>query len=213
MTPLGAATSFPPKSLLRPAITRRHASSLGHIVLGPLVPIHDEGPVGYIGRLERHSGDPDKELSTISWTLQALEVLNPDAFLAAPISPDTVATASFAAILAPRRQRFVPVLEAARVGRRMAEVGETLRRLHELGFQAAVSGHRISSVGGFDALVVTPRTAAVEFEANAGTLIVIDVASAPDLDWASSRGAALIEGPAVADPIRVAPVDLSRLQR
>src|SRR5690606_41231293 len=74
-------------------------------------------------------------------------------------------------------------------------------------------GHRVGPIDGFSAVVVTPDTAPADLTKPQGLLIAADIASDDDLTWARAIGADLLEGPAVAEPMRVAPVDLSRLRR
>ena len=108
---------------------------------------------------------------------------------------------------------FMPILEGARLGKRRTELEAAMANLGRLSIPTAVGGSRISSGEGFAAIVTTPSTAAVELERHGAQLIVVGVASARDLMWAKRVGANLIGGPAVAEPVRMAPVDLSRLRR
>lgn len=171
-------------------------------------------PKGYLARISSRHTDPAEELSTLRWTLQALGVLDPRAFLAACVSAEAMAHADVHRVVdGESRRRLLVVVEAARVGRRREELDVALRRMHLLGVKAAIMGQRVAATDGFHAVVVTPGTAATDLGQPDAMLIVTDIASAEDLAWAQEIGADLLEGPAVAEPVRVAPVDLNRLRR
>ena len=57
--------------------------ALDHIALSPLVPEVGGRPEGYLARISSRHTDPAEELATLRWTLRALGVLEPGAFLAA----------------------------------------------------------------------------------------------------------------------------------
>lgn len=164
--------------------------------------------------MERTPDDPVRELATIRWTLQALEVLAPDAFLLTFPSASALAHSGLEEELGHALGRpFLPALEVARMGRRRAELRKAATNARRLGLRVAVWGHRISSPGDFDALVVDRRTAATFPETGDQPLIVTNITSTADSRWATELGASLVEGPAVGDPIKVAPVDLNHLRR
>lgn len=179
-----------------------------------MCPIDGVEPAGYLARLERHPTDPLEELTTIRWTLQALEVLAPEAFLLTFPSATALAHPDLERVLGETLGRpLLPALEMARMGQRKAELQAAVANARRLGLRVAVWGHRISSAGRFDALVVDPRTAGSFLDRAKQPLIVTDITSAADSTWATEWGASLVEGPAVGDPIKVAPVDLQRLRR
>ncbi len=171
-------------------------------------------PEGYLARISSRHTDPAEELATLRWTLRALGVLDPGAFLAACVSAEAMSHPDLhRAVDGESRRRLLAVVEAARGGRRRQELDVALRRMHLLGMKAAVMGHRVGPIDGFSAVVVTPDTAPADLTKPQGLLIAADIASDDDLTWARAIGADLLEGPAVAEPMRVAPVDLSRLRR
>ncbi|HLU31061.1 MAG TPA: hypothetical protein VK088_04825 [Acidimicrobiia bacterium] len=153
-------------------------------------------------------------MAAIRWTLQALGVLDPHAFLAACVSHEAMSHADLHRVVdGESRRRLLAVVEAARVGRRRYELDVALRRMHLLGIKAAVMGQRVAATEGFHAVVVTPGTAPADLGQPEGLLIVAGIATDQDLEWARSIGADLLEGPSIGEPVRVAPVDLSRLRR
>lgn len=99
------------------------------------------------------------------------------------------------------------------MGQRRVELEKAVVNARRLRLRVAVWGHRISSPGDFDALVVTRRTAGAFLDGGDKPLIVTNITSGTDSRWATEMGASLVEGGAVGDPIKVAPVDLNRLRR
>ncbi|MFP3914274.1 MAG: hypothetical protein ACLFWM_05320 [Actinomycetota bacterium] len=158
--------------------------------------------------------DPVEELESVRWTCRAVEVLDPDSFVMIEISTRAALHPSLPDRLADTPPDLIfPVLERGRVGRRLAQMHQARETLERQGLRVAVTGHRIASVGGFDLLVVSPRTAGADLDTGGRPLLVRDARTGKDLAWARDMGASLVEGPAVADPLKVAPVDLSRLRR
>lgn len=186
----------------------------GHIVLSPVCPTDRVEPTAYRLRLEQSPAEPLEELASIRWTLQALELLAPDAFLLTNVSAPALAHPRLEEELGPAFGRpFLPALEHARMGWRKAEMDTAVANAGRLGLRVAVRGHRLQSTDGFAAAVVNRKSAGIGLRPGDSELIVTDVASQADAQWAVDMGANLIEGPAVGDPIRVAPVDLNRLRR
>lgn len=203
-----------PGSLTRPRLARAHPRRRDQVVLSPLCPGPGEQAVGYVAHLEEVHDDVGRELGTIRWTLQALQVLAPDAFLLTFPSPTALSSPALEMTLGRGVRRSVLfALEAARVGRRRAELQRAVANARRLGVRLAVTGHRLSSSAGFDTIVVRPRTAAICLDPAGKRLIVLDVASDWELGWARQEGAALMEGEAIGEPLKVAPVDLNRLRR
>lgn len=171
-------------------------------------------PAGYLARASSTIAGPGPEIEWLAWTLKALEVLAPSAFLAAFLSTEAI----IAPVLADRlnresRRRLLPVIEPARVGGRVTTQVRAMQRARDLGLRVAAGGHRVRSGKGFDAVFVSRPTAATEVVLHSCRLVVAtELSTADDLDWAGEIGASLIEGPVVSDPIRVAPVDVSRLR-
>lgn len=171
-------------------------------------------PAGYLTHMERTPDDPLQELATIRWTLQALEVLAPEAFLLTFPSATALAHSGLEEELGQALRRpFLPALEVARMGQRRMELEKAVANARRLSLRVAVWGHRISSPGDFDALVVARRTAGTFLDRGDKPLIVTDITSSTDSRWATEMGASLVEGAAVGDPIKVAPVDLNHLRR
>ena len=200
---------------LRPSLARRSGRARSHIVLGPLVPLSrpDTSPVGYVARPPEAFDSTEEELAWIRWTVDALAVLAPGAFLAAPVAAEAILESDPATL-----ERFsghlMPILEWARFGRRLALVDRAREQAQALGMRCAVGGHRVSSARGFDAVVVDRSRAATALERGGCRLLVATGLRTPaDLEWARGAGASLIQGEAVAEPLRVAPVDVRRLQR
>ncbi|SRR5690606_20555972 len=194
--------------------TRRPAPFRDHVALSPLVPDVGARPEGYLARISSRHTDPSEELATLRWTLRALGVLDPQAFLAACVSAEAMAHADLHRVVdGESRRRLLAVVESARVGRRRHELEVALRRMHLLGIKAAVTGQRVGATDGFHAVVATPGTAAADLGEPEGLLIAAEISCEEDLHWARRIGADLLEGAAVAEPVRVAPVDLSRLRR
>jgi hypothetical protein len=197
---------------MRPGLARR-AASPDAVLLRPLVPPASAIPLGYIAGFPTQSGDASEPVSVLRWTLQALQVLAPEAFLVAELAIASVYDPSFERLIRDTgRDRLLPALTQARVGRRLAEVTGARRMLQGLGMRVAVAGHRIRRVGEFDALVITPPFA-VDSQCSGELLIATGLSSPDHLTQAEARGADFVEGNAVAEPIRVAPVDLKRLRR
>lgn len=165
-------------------------------------------------RMPGEPSDPRSALGVVRWTLQALEILAPEAFLLVFLSTPGVLHPEFRRILERVGCRpLLVALEAARMGRRRAELHRATGRVREAGHQVAVWGHRLVSATGFDALIVTPRSAAVSLHRSAEPLMALGVDTQEDLDWAMRNGAVLMSGEIVGKPVKVAPVDLQRLRR
>lgn len=207
-------TATLPPTVFTPPIPRRTGRSRAHVLLSPVCPAGGVEPAGYLTHMERMPQDPLQELATIRWTLQALEVLAPEAFLLTFPSATALAHSGLEEELGHALGRpFLPALEVARMGRRRAELEKAAANARRLGLRLAVWGHRISSAGDFDALVVARRTAGTFLDPGDKPLIVTDITSSTDSRWATELGASMVEGAAVGDPIKVAPVDLNRLRR
>lgn len=195
---------------------RRLDPTRPQVTLGAIVSADDKaaGTVGFVGTPGSRVDDPEQEVAWLRWTQQAAASLVPGAFLAAPVSAETIVWEGFADAIRGLERQILPILEPGRVGRRQALVRRALERAHHCGIRVGVGGHRVRSAVGFSALVVSPETAAeVVPTAPHRLLIATGLSTSESLDWARSIGAALIEGPAVAEPIRLAPVDVSRLRR
>lgn len=216
-SPTAPVTPFTPtEAEFRPPITRRYGRTRSHVTLGPLTPAGstDTTPVGYLAQAPHPFADHAAEMAWVRWTLEALEVLAPQTFLATPLSVGALRSSDLGASLGERRQRLMPILEPARVGRRRSELRAALESARDLGIRCAVGGNRVHSAAGFDALVVTPRTAAHSVSmGDCRLLIAADLRTEREVEWARACGARLMEGDAVADPLRVAPVDVSRLRQ
>ncbi len=183
--------------------------------MGPLLSTSrpDAEPPGYlVGAATPAQVD---EMAWITWTVRALDVLAPAAFLAAPMTTsclESILTDGPSGDL--RVARLLPILEAARTGRRLSDLVRVRDRARAAGMRVAVTGHRLATADAFDAVVVDRRTAALDLRLGSCRLVIADrILSPGDVAWAETMGARLLAGPAVADPIRVAPIDVSRLQR
>lgn len=204
--------TLPSRTSLAPPARRERRRD--HIVLSPVCPTDRVEPTAYRLRLEQSPAEPLEELASIRWTLQALELLAPDAFLLTNVSAPALAHPRLEEELGPAFGRpFLPALEQARTGQRRAEMNAAVANASRLGLRVAVWGHRLQSNEDFHAVVVDRRTAGIGLRGGSAELIVTDVASQADAEWAVDMGGTLIEGPAVGDPIKVAPVDLNRLRR
>lgn len=185
-------------------------------MLEPLSPATHPGasPVGYLARPPGEFGGAGEELAWIRWTVTALGVLAPGAFLAASITGETLVSDRAEQALGSFGRHLMPILEPARVGRRLEGLEKARETVRTLGMRCAVGGQRVRSAAGFDALVVDPaRAAATMAMGDCRLLIATRLDTPADLDWAHRQGADLIGGRAIAEPLRVAPVDVSRLQR
>lgn len=207
-----SATSHPE------ARSRRHLPGKGdsrpQVVLSPLLFRDDLGsePPGYLVGGQTPSGVAD--LGWIRWTLRALDVLAPATFLAVPLTPACLDELMSAGSPTNPKDRLLPILETARVGSRLRELRAVRQRAAGAGMRVAVTGHRLASADGFDAAVVERRTAAVELKPGTCRLIIVRGVDTPDdLTWADQVGATLVSGKAVAEPIRVAPIDVSRIRQ
>lgn len=207
-------TATLPPAVLTPPIPLRTGRSREHVLLSPICPAGGVKPAGYLTQLRRTPQDPLRELATIRWTLQALEVLAPEAFLLTFPSATALAHSGLEEELGLALGRpFLPALEVTRMGQRRAEFERAVTNARRLGLRVAVWGHRLSTPGDSDAVVVTRRTAGSFLNPGDQPLIVTDITSNADSRWATEMGASLVEGAAVGDPIKVAPVDLNRLRR
>lgn len=201
---------------LRPSLARRSGRTRSHVVLGPLAPASgpDASPVGFLARPPREFAGTREEIAWIRWTVDALTVLAPGAFLAAPITAEALAAPLADESLGGFGRHLMPILESARVGGRLVLLEAAREKARALGLRCAVGGHRIASARGFDAVVVDPARAATTVAmGDCRLLIATGLKTAADVGWARDVGADLIQGDAVAEPLRVAPVDVSRLQR
>ena len=204
-------------------LSRRYvAPSQFQVSLSPLTPADDPfgEPAGCLA--DAQSGldpaDPTSikgELAILTWTMMALDVLHPHAFLAVPVTPEVVLAPSFG--LAVRQlecDRLMLVFETARMGRRRAVLDEAVAAARRFGIRVAVYGNRIQSASGFDAVLVQPTSSSVEPPVTDTDLVIaVGLRTDGDVAWAQEVGAHLLEGPALVDPMTVAPVDLRRLNR
>ena len=200
----------------RPAFPRRFGPARSAVVLGPLItPSAPDRPArGYLASLPHPFATPGEELTWVRWTLEALAVLAPGTFLVTPLSPQALLDPEAEPAIGESADRLLPVLESARVGARRRLLDEAVAAARELGLRCALGGHRVTSAAGFDAVVVRPATAAAELRLDGCPLLIgADLTSREHLRWAVAAGAGLVDGPAVAEPLRMAPVDVSRLQR
>lgn len=216
-SPTAPVTRFTPtETEFGPPITRRYGRTHSHVTLGPLTPAgsEDTTPVGYLAAAPHPFADHTAEMAWVRWTLDALEVLAPGTFLATPLSAEALRSSDLGASLGDRRRQLMPILEPARVGRRRSELLAALESARDLGIRCAAGGNRVHSAAGFDALVVTPRNAAHSVSmGDCRLLIATDLRTEREVEWARTCGATLVEGEVIADPLRVAPVDVSRLRQ
>lgn len=204
-------------------LSRRYvAPARFRVSLHPLAPIDDPHgePAGCLAHPESgldpsHPEAIERELTILTWTMMALDVLHPEAFLAVPATADVVLAPAF-----PRtaRQlecgRLMFVFQGARMGRGRSVLDDAVEAARRYGIRVAVAGNRVQSAAGFDAMFVAPETTAVHPPVSeAGAVIATDLATSDDLAWAERIGAHLVGGPAIAEPMRVAPVDVRRLDR
>lgn len=211
-----APTAIPATSLTQ---SRSRLLSKGDVrpkvLLSPLLFLDDieSEPPGYL--VDTGTPSDAADLGWIQWTLRALDVLAPATFLAAPLTPaclDVVMSGESSE--EQTSDRLLPILEAARTGRRLQELAATRQRAGKAGMRVAVTGHRLGSADGFDAAVVERQTAAAELKLGTCRLLIVQGADTPeDLAWAQQIGATLVAGRAVAEPIRVAPIDVSRIRK
>lgn len=210
-----APTAIPATSL-----TQSRSRLLGRgdfrpqVLLSPLLFLDDlEGePPGYLvgNGTQFDVADP----SWIEWTLRALDVLAPATFLAAPLTPACLDEVTSNDSAERATERLLPILEAARTGCRLQELTAARERAGRAGMRVAVTGHRLRSADGFDAAVVERQTAASALSLGTCRLLIVRGVDTPeDLAWAERLGATLVAGRAVAEPIRVAPIDVSRIQK
>jgi hypothetical protein len=170
--------------------------------------------VGYLARPPREFAGTEEEIAWIRWTVDALAVLAPGAFLAAPITAEALIAPHADESLGGLGRHLMPILESARVGGRLVLLEAAREKARALELRCAVGGHRVASARGFDAVVIEPPRAATKVVMDDCRLLIAGgLKTATDVGWARDVGADLIQGEAVAEPLRVAPVDVSRLQR
>lgn len=161
---------------------------MGHV--DPVRPGHDQ---------PRHS-------QRLRWILDSLAILAPGTVLMAPcplaflVGPDSV-----------EDPRFIPILDPVRVGRRLILFEVARKRALEAGIRLAVRG-TAGEADGFDLRMVSADRIG-ECPGGGTPLVCIDIATPDQLSAARSAGAEWLAGPAVAPPLRIAPVDISRLRR
>jgi hypothetical protein len=206
------------------ALSRRYSTSAQfQVALSPLLPASEPGgsAVGYLARPDSSPEEPaspeatDRELAILTWTTMAVDALHPNEFIAVTVTPELALVPAFGRTV---RQltcdRLMLVFETARVGRRRQTLVDAVSQARRCGVRVGVSGARVASAEGFDALVVTPSTTALAPPAGGAALIIAaELRTEDDLEWALSYGADLLEGPVLGAPMTVAPVDLSRLRR
>ncbi len=205
-------------------LSRRYsASAKFQVELSPLLAASDPSgaAAGYLARPDTTPDDPasteatDRELAILTWTTMAVDALHPDEFIAVTVTPELALAPAFGRTV--RRltgHRLMLVFETARVGRRRQTLADAVSEARRFGVDVGVSGQRLASAEGFDALVVTPSTTALAPPVGGSAMIIAaELRSDGDLDWARSYGADLLEGPVLRAPMTVAPVDLGRFRR
>lgn len=211
-TPPGSGTGTEASTTFR--LPRRHLAPF-RVSLHPLFELSDLGhATGFLARATR-SGDPvDPEHSPaiLRWTVEAVDLLQPLATVAFTLPPEAVLSPSFTGqTQSLDAERLLLVFEAARVGQRWRLLEEATRTARRRGIKVAITGHRVSSAGGFDAIVVQPGSASEFLRGGTGvSLIAADLRSDRHLGWARELEADLVEGPFLADPMEVVPVDVGR---
>lgn len=217
--PANPRTMTAPTAIPATAFTQSRSRLLGRgdfrpqVLLSPLLFADDLDcePPGYL--VGEGTASDAADLGWIQWTLRALDVLAPATFLAAPLTPARLNDLISSGLPEHASDRLLPILEAARTGRRLQELTATRRLAGRAGMRVAITGHRLSSADGFDAAVVERGTAADELKLGTCRLQIVRGVDTPqDLAWAVQRGATLVAGRAVAEPIRVAPIDVSRIR-
>lgn len=226
MTPRIADAATSERSVNRATVfglSRRYvAPSQFQVSLSPLTPADDPlgEPAGCLAHAD--SGldptDPDSikgELAILTWTMMALDVLHPTAFLAVPVTPEVVLAPPFGRTVRELEcDRLMLVFENARMGRRRAVLDEAVDAARRFGIRLAVHGNRVNSAAGFDAVLVKPTSSSVEPPVTDTEMVIaVDLRTDDDVEWALATGAHLLEGSALVDPMKVAPVDLRRLNR
>ena len=216
MTPISPA---PPETALGvPTSTafrlpRRYGSSERfRVSLRPTVdPWGDNEASGYlvmsgVGAANTESHSP----AILRWTASAVEQLRPGGLLAFAMSPLAVAGEDFGQVAESLpTTNLVLVMANARVGQRRAQLDQALNAAKRLGIRVAVCGNRVSSTAGFDGLVVSPSTAAYDLKVSPGMIVVAtDLQDTSDVEWARSLGATHLEGPAILDPLEMAPIEV-----
>lgn len=184
-------------------------------MLGPLVSLGSGVGTGFLDCSATRPDEPRAELTRLRWTLDALDALSPGAFLLAPLSAEAILSDDLTFALSDlERGRLIPVLEPGRMGRRESTVAEAVARARSVGLRVAAGGPRTRSGAGFDGLVVACDRAATDIDTDGCEFVVASgLGDRGDIDWARGIGAGVGEGPALAEPLRVAPVDVKRLGR
>lgn len=155
------------------------------------------------------------ELAILTWTTMAVDALHPDTFLAVAVSPEVVLAPTFNRTVAQLPcDRLMLLFETGRAAARRVTLDQAVTIARRYGIRVAVGGNRLTSAAGFDAAFVAPSTSSVEAPVTDTPLLVaMSLRTNEDIEWAKRIGAHLFEGPALADPMTVAPVDLRRLNR
>lgn len=195
-------------------LPRRHLAPF-RVSLHPLFQPSDlDRATGFLAHARR-SGDPvgtEHSAAILRWTVEAVDLLQPMATVAFTMLPEAVLGSAFAeATRSLASERLLLVFESARVGRRRHLLEAATRAARRRGMRVALRGQRVSSAEGFDAVVVQPGSAS-EYLRGGGDVAVIatDLRTDAALDWARELEADLVEGPLLADPMEVVPVDVGR---
>jgi hypothetical protein len=159
---------------------------MGHLDLTP--PGHDR---------HRHS-------QRLRWILDSLAILAPDTVLMAPCPLSFLVAPDFC-----WDRRLVPILDPVRLGRRLDLFDLARQVATEREARLALRGGTLADGDGFDFWVLE-----ADRLGGGGDIAVVchDVATPEQLE-AAAPTAEWVAGPAVAAPLRIAPVELSRLRR
>lgn len=211
-TPPGSGVGTEASTTFR--LPRRHLAPF-RVSLRPLFRLSDLGHVtGFLAQATRSGDqvDPEHSPAILRWTVEAVDLLEPTAIVAFTLHPEAVLNADFtetARSLA--SERLLLVFEAARVGQRWRLLEEATRGARRRGMKVAITGQRVSSANGFDAIVLQPGSASDFLRGSDDvTVIATDLRTNRHLDWAREMGAHLVEGSLLADPMEVVPVDVGR---
>lgn len=147
-------------------------------------------------------------VAALNWALEAMTHLNPEAAMFTAIPPEIVVSDPFRT-LAPHRATLIPIVDPGRVGRRRLLGERALETAKSLGMSVLVGGHRPHRQGGADGIAAV----AGRLPAGVNPTLVIGIGCSEHAHDAQSCGSRYLGGPWIADPIRLAPVDVSALRR
>ncbi|MGA7271269.1 MAG: hypothetical protein WB239_09380 [Acidimicrobiia bacterium] len=214
ITPRPPATGVGTETSATFRLPRRHLAPF-RVTLRPLFELSDlDRTTGFLAHASR-SGDPvdtGHSPAILRWTVEAVDLLQPMAMVAFTMPPEAVLDSAFAhTTRSLASERLLLVFESARVGQRRQLLEEATRAAHRRGMRVALTGQRVRPAEGFDAAVVQPGSASEFLRGGGGvTIIATDLRTDANLDWARKVGADLVEGPLLADPMEVVPVDVGR---